>query len=441
MPVRALLFVTLLWIFGQAVGASAEAPGGWVEKNGSGVRTKLSADQIQTFVPPTRGRFTFPAPYGTQAVRITDGTDCVGSDDCLFPVGYSYWRNSNNHAGSNDMYLFFSFDRRKGGAGPTLFRYDKAQETIVKVGPLFEPTSPFSWSTGDGWYFAATHPHKLYVNDGPRMLRYDIQTRQFETVFDVTSVWGNDKYIWQMHSSNNDLVHSATLRVQSTGEMLGCVVYHEAQQRLSFYPKVGEFDECSVDKSGAWLISLENIDGQYDLDMRVFDLAREWEVGRVLDQDGAVGHYDLGYGYIVGSDNWNALPNASLVWLLGQTATKGPVVHYNVNWNIDAMNHRSHANARADLPMERQFACGSNVDNVSGVQNEITCVKLDGADRQLIVAPVMGSLDTPGGQTEYNKRPKGNLDITGEYFIWTANLSGNRLEAFLVKVPSHLLFQ
>src|SRR4029434_1808593 len=35
----------------------------------------------------------------------------------------------------------------------------------------------------------------------------------------------------------------------------------------------------------------------------------------------------------------------------------------------------------------------------------------------------------------YAKRPKGNLDVTGRYFIWTTNLGGNRLDAFLVKIP------
>ena len=38
-----------------------------------------------------------------------------------------------------------------------------------------------------------------------------------------------------------------------------------------------------------------------------------------------------------------------------------------------------------------------------------------------------------------DKAPKGNLDVTGRYFIWTTNLGGNRLDAIVVKVPGHLL--
>jgi hypothetical protein len=36
---------------------------------------------------------------------------------------------------------------------------------------------------------------------------------------------------------------------------------------------------------------------------------------------------------------------------------------------------------------------------------------------------------------DYPQFPKGNLDVTGEYFIWTTNMGGDRLDAFLVKVP------
>src|SRR5688572_29792609 len=93
------------FLFLSPLAADADAPGGWVEKHGAGVRTKLSREQILSFAPPSRGAFTFPAPYNTDAMRITDPSDCSGSD-CLNPVGYSYWRNTNNHAGSNEMLLF-----------------------------------------------------------------------------------------------------------------------------------------------------------------------------------------------------------------------------------------------------------------------------------------------------------------------------------------------
>ena len=40
----------------------------------------------------------------------------------------------------------------------------------------------------------------------------------------------------------------------------------------------------------------------------------------------------------------------------------------------------------------------------------------------LVVAPNMTDLNASGGGSDdYSKLPKGNLDVTGEYFIWTAN--------------------
>ena len=47
----------------------------------------------------------------------------------------------------------------------------------------------------------------------------------------------------------------------------------------------------------------------------------------------------------------------------------------------------------------------------------------------LVVAPNMSDLNAAGGGSDdYSKLPKGNIDVTGEYFVWTANggTSGGR---------------
>ena len=53
----------------------------------------------------------------------------------------------------------------------------------------------------------------------------------------------------------------------------------------------------------------------------------------------------------------------------------------------------------------------------------------------LIVAPNLTDLNAAGGGDDYSKLPKGNIDITGEYFIWTANMGTNRQDAFIVRIP------
>ena len=111
-------------------------PGGFIEKATSAeVRPRLTQFQLQAFLPPVRGKFTFPAPYKTEAIRITDVSDCVGSTDCVNYIGYSYWRNINNHVGSDTMLIFLSL---KDNGGPTLLSYNKKTGETLKHGALFD---------------------------------------------------------------------------------------------------------------------------------------------------------------------------------------------------------------------------------------------------------------------------------------------------------------
>jgi hypothetical protein len=434
-----LLTLLLLLCLGIMAPARADVPGGLLETPASAlVRPKLSAAQIQSMLP-ARGAFTFPAPYNTQGVRLTNASDCAGGD-CLWYVGYSYWRNMNNHVGSDTMYVFLSLDRNRGGGGPTLFSYNKLTEAVQNLGPLFSSGSALSWNSADGWYFSGTMPTKMYVNDGPRMLRYDVLTKQSQTVFDVSSQFGADKVIWQMHSSDDDKVHSATLRATPSYEMLGCVVYREDTAQFQYFPKQGNFDECNLDRSGRWLMSLEDIDYQYGLEMRIFDLANGGAERMVWDQNGAVGHADMGYGYVVGTDNWNQLANSILAWDFSKNPLAGQRVFHNNDWYNPPANHISHTNATASVPMNQQYACGSHAAAAdSAWANEVICFRLDGSLQVLVVAPVMVDMNSSVGGDGYAKAPKGNLDVTGQYFIWTSNSGGSRVDAFIAKVPSQVL--
>src|SRR5579863_6200277 len=67
------------------------------------------------------------------------------------------------------------------------------------------------------------------------------------------------------------------------------------------------------------------------------------------------------------------------------------------------------------------------------------------SEQTLVVAPVMTDLNAVGGNATcvgceaYAKDPKGNIDPTGQYFFWTSNLGGARLDAFIVAIPSQVL--
>jgi Big-like domain-containing protein len=435
-----------LWLSLPVALPAQTAPAGFIETAGSvDVRPRLTAGQIQALLP-ARGTFTFPAPYNTTAIRLTNPDDCGGAD-CVDAVGYSYWRNINNHAGQSTMLIFLTLDRNRGGGGATLFRYDKASGEVTKVGSLFEPTSPFSWATGEGWYFSATQPTTLYVNFPvtSTLLRYDVLAHTFSTVFDVASrpdLFGTNRYIWQFHSSDDDRVHSATLADAGSYLPLGCLAYREDTQEFFYFPTKGfGYDECQVDKSGRWLLIKEKLSGDLltDVDNRIIDLTTGVETD-LRDRDGAGGHSDNGFGYMVAADNWNPLPNAYRLWRFDQSPLQGTVVYADSSWSAPSLQHLSHANATA-LPPEQQYVCGSGASSIEAPRaNEVICVPLDGSLRVLVVAPVMTDLSAAGGGADpYRKLPKGNLDVTGQYFIWTSNMAGDRLDAFIAQVPAGLL--
>ena len=423
---------------------SGTAPGAFVESaTGVGLRPALSAAEISAFLP-SRGRFMFPAPYGTTGIRLSNASDCGGAD-CVLPVGYSYWSNINNHAGSDTMLIFLGLHRQKGGGGPTLFSVNKRTGATANLGPLFAPDHALSWSTGEGWYFSATRPNALYVLDATRLLRYDVVAHTFETAFDAAAQFGADTYLWQAHSSADDRVHSATLRQSSTYEMLGCVVYDEAARKASWFPKKGDFDECQIDRSGRWLVIKENADGANGEDNVVVDLQTGSEQ-LLTDPNGASGHSDMGYGYLIAEDNFNRFPGAVRRWNLaqdmrgGQPATvagQGELVYQLASWE-SGVGHIAFGNARAGQPINQQTACASNASRTALPRvNEIVCFRLDGSLDTMVVAPNLTDLNAAGGGADdYSKLPKGNIDVTGEYFIWTANAGSNRLDAFLVRIPT-----
>jgi hypothetical protein len=441
----AITIVVSLVVLGSShtLHGQASTPGGVLDSATSvGLRPRFTAAQIATWLP-ARGVFTFPAPYSTQGVRITTASDCSGASDCVNPIGYSYWSNINNHAGSDTMLIVLGLDRRRGGGGPTLFTYNKRTGDTRNAGPLFSADSAYSWSSAEGWYFSATKPTALYMNDGGRMLRYDVLSHTFETVFDAEQFAGNT-FIWQMHSSSDDRVHSATLRQNGSYEMLGCIVYDESVGRAAFYAKKGDFDECQVDKSGRWLVIKENVDGRNGEDNRIIDL-RSGEERLLLDPNGAAGHSDLGSGWMIAEDNFNALPGAVRKWDFsmdvtgGQPATvrgQGELVYQLSSW-ASGIGHITVASAQRPTPLAAQAACASNAhrEDLPRV-NEIVCFTLDGSLKTLIVAPNLTDLNAPGGGSDdYSRLPKAALDPTGEYLIWTTNAGGSRLDAFVVRVP------
>ena len=237
------------WVHAQDL----PALGGFLElATSTDTRALLSAADLQALLPD-RGPFTFPAPYGTRGVRLTNASDCDGWDDCVLGFGASSWTHINNSTGSNDLYVVIGLNAMHGGTGPTLFHVDKTTGDAVNLGPLFAPDEDLRLGDASNWYFSSTQPTTLYIGIDRQLRRLDVLTRTSSVVFDVSAAFGDDKEIWDPHSSRDDRVHSFGLALTTNGQALGCGVYREDTHQFSFFPAIGTFFECRVDRSGQWI--------------------------------------------------------------------------------------------------------------------------------------------------------------------------------------------
>jgi hypothetical protein len=459
-----MFLMVAFWLLGILGQASADTfPGGRIEPQGQFQRTKLTAGQIAAFIPANRAPFTFPEihGYGTAGVKLTQNSDC-SNQDCLFYVGYSYWANMNNHVNSDFIRIFLNFSTSFGGDGPNQIIYDKLTGNVFKNGPLFPDGSPWR-STGEGsttWYWSGTMPTHIYMidyvgtgaNPQRKFFRYDILSLQHELVFDLSlaafplgcSVSNCPFRLWQAHSSKDDTVHSFTIRDNSNNN-LGCLIYQPNRSpNTRWYPKQSGngMDECDIDLSGHYTLIRELTNPSNDTTRinRYIDnwTAQEFQITNFAN---TIGHHAGGFNYFIGSGDPENLPGSIFYYLMNPFG-RGAVQHYDNDWPMNTMNHPSHLNSFNGGPLANQMFCGSNM-TTDNIRNEIICSRMDNSHRDLIVAPVMTNANASGGrfgrgvgEGNFGLFPKGNIDITGRYFVWTSNHDSNRLDAFLVKIPS-----
>ena len=126
-------------------------------------------------------------------------------------------------------------------------------------------------------------------------------------------------------------------------------------------------------------------------------------------------------------DRWSGHPGTFRLWQFGSGPTPpypwGPGLETfrGGTWKHQVLDHVSWGNARpaSVTPIDKQYVCGSGVTTGEVHQgSEVLCWRLDGSRVTLVVAPVMTDLNASGGgASAYNKFPKGNLDVTGQYFM------------------------
>lgn len=366
-------------------------------------------------VPRDVGMFQFPAPYHSAGWRLTAPGEQVRY------AGYSYWRTTNRHVNSPKMLAFVSLV----GVGPVLISIDKGSGAVERLGPIFDRDL-----TGEQMYFSDVHSDLLYYAEGSQLRRRDVLTSAEEVVFDHQR-YMSGTVIDQCHSTSA-LVHCGTVKDASTWLKIGVFVYNEPAKDWRFYEAQGLLDECQLDKTGRWLVVKEGDDN------RIIDTQSGDEEYVVLNRDGAVGHSDTGKGYMLGEDDYNEQPGAVVAWDLGvvRPVWQRERMYHTMDW-ASGMGHLSHCCA----VMDSGIAWLSNASmHPTPRANEVLWFPVTTMQAiQPVCTVVAPNLVDPGRvnwadpEDRYRHSPKGNCDITGSYFMWTANAGEDQLSAWLVR--------
>src|SRR5688572_12143621 len=299
---------------------SPPGAGGFVEHASSRVvRPRLSREQIAAFLPVDAGPFIFPG-YGTRGIRLTGPRDGL-----VRPIGMSYWPNVNHHAGRPELLAILSLNDTL-----TLFSVDKGSGRVHKVRAL-----PFH-VTGEGCYWSFREPHTIYVPQANRLVAYDVVSGQGRDAVTAAAP------IRQCHSSADGRAHSFTIEGAAGVARDGAI--------RVFRPQAA-YDECQIDKSGRWLLIKEG-EGNRIVDL---DSSNEFVITNAA---GAVGHSDMGWGYVVGEEDQSDPGGVFRLWTFTPNGpvNRGPM--YFTDWT-GLSRYVSHCNA-TQAPPERQLVLFSS---------------------------------------------------------------------------------
>ncbi len=435
---------------------TGQAPGGFiVPSSDTSSRGQLTQAQVAAFVPTARGPFTFPAPWGAQAWRITDDSDCTG--DCV-NFGYSIWYRLNNSQGQNLIRVLVPLRRDRGGGGPTLYTINKTTNVVTKVGPLFSSSDARSYLNCEDCSWSLSDPDRLYLPINRSVLqRYNVVTGAAETVFDVNApagvaLWGAGRQYFPFGgASRDDNVVAVTIN-DVNANWIGCGVRVISTNTYKYYPSrsgVGQdFQGCLVSKSGNYVVMADITGPGGTHQNRIIRIADNAEISACTEVPNgglctAQAHMDTGWDHYISADRWGMSQRFQLYDMAANPA--GPrttIIQDSAGGSFQTINNVSFANAQGGNVAD-SFAIYSQANILLGCArcNELQAARNDGSRNILVFAPVMTDPNTGGGGDPYGRQPFATIDGSGQYVYYHANLMGGpRLHAFVVWVPSQLLF-
>jgi len=258
-----------------------------------------------------------PIPSGptdpTPPIRVTNEQDGV-----LLNRGYSYW--SQAFVLNEDVYAFVGSDAGR----PLFFKVNIASGTVTRLGSLL----PYA-GTGEGWYWNAIG--RVIHPEGSRLMSSNPFSPEETVIFDIAGTHPGCR-LWQAHSSDYGVAHSATVQqIVESGPYppIGTVAFRNDEQQY-FAADTYNLDESQVTADGRYLL----IKSSPDDDNLFVDLETGKPWPWITKADGALGHSDSGRGYMIGADRARGacvrvdLPSLQRTelfptWNLGHVAVRG----------------------------------------------------------------------------------------------------------------------
>jgi hypothetical protein len=146
---------------------------------------------------------------------------------------------------------------------------------------------------GEGWYF--NHLGEVYLIDGPRLRRVNPFNGEDTVIFDISDKYPNHN-LWQAHSSDNGLVHCATVRENSNDFNPHIATAIAVGSAWFEVPVRGKQDEAHITTDGTYCVIEE------DNNNRLISVKTGSEQ-MIMDDEGALSHIDCGPSYMIGEDN------------------------------------------------------------------------------------------------------------------------------------------
>src|SRR5437016_5155900 len=253
---------------------------------------------------PRAGRkFTDPT-FGTLVMRATDERD----DRTGLSTYYSHWPTFN----CDNTYILI----KKGLSGDALIKPFNAE--AFTIAPGYQPgriNIPGKGNVSmnfEGAIWHPTNPQLIYCttgyrDGGMRLYVYNVVTRTYSLIKDLSNLGGRDDYLWEMSmSSDGDVFAWSQMRIDRQDNPIYYIVWRKSTDKvLNHTPTNGIINKVRLDKSGQFLdLVYPNV--QPDKTSRAFLTIATSHIETIKwnSFDSPPGHGDLGTGFIAGWDNW-----------------------------------------------------------------------------------------------------------------------------------------